>query len=180
MKTKLTVLGAVLALTAAGMVAFIGWRLHDHQKARPEVSVFTHGTLVRAAPYRYCQKNDVTVCDPPGDTVRLPVNETERVQLSVDREIAGAPWMLSRIYAPADDPEHLRSESTVYRNHRATVTIDTVDHTGQRLVGLEIKLPTVVLSSTGEVSEVAHAIWSVATVWADQQDPQNQSRQQVS
>ncbi|MGH3723503.1 MAG: DUF2771 domain-containing protein [Mycobacterium sp.] len=165
MKVKLVALATILVLTAAVMVGFIAWQLHGHQDERPEVSAFTHGVLIHAAPYQYCDKNKLDQCDPPGHSVELAVNAHEPVQLSVDGQIAQAPWMLSRIYAAVGDLEHKRADSTVYRDHRTAVTIPTVDDAGRRLVGLEIKLPTVVQTETGELIEIAHAIWSVATVW---------------
>ncbi|ALR10706.1 hypothetical protein BST43_21100 [Mycobacteroides saopaulense] len=165
MKVKLTALAVVLVLTAAAMVGFIAWQVRGHTEERPEVSAFTHGTAIHAAPYRYCDKTRPDRCDPPGHTVELAVNAHEPVQLSVDGRIATAPWMLSRIYAPVGDIDHKRAESSVYRDHRTAVTIPTVDGDGRRLIGLEIKLPTVVQTETGDLIEVTHAIWSVATVW---------------
>ncbi|SIL32565.1 Protein of uncharacterised function (DUF2771) [Mycobacteroides abscessus subsp. abscessus] len=55
----------------------------------------------------------------------------------------------------------------MYRDHRTAVTIPTIDGEGRRLLGLEIKLPTVVQTETGDLLEVTHAVWSVATVWKD-------------
>lgn len=165
MKAKLVALVTVLALTAAAMVGFIAWQLRGHKDERPEISAFTHGTVIHAAPYQYCDKNKLDQCDPPGHTVQLPVNAHEPVQLSIDGRIAKAPWMLSRIYAAAGDIDHKRAESSVYRDHRTAVTIPTIDSEGRRLIGLEIKLPTVVQTETGDLLEVTHAIWSVATVW---------------
>ncbi|OHT81530.1 DUF2771 domain-containing protein [Mycobacteroides saopaulense] len=165
MKVKLTALAVVLVLTAAAMVGFVAWQVRGHTEERPEVSAFTHGTAIHAAPYRYCDKTRPDQCDPPGHTVELAVNAHEPVQLSVDGRIAKAPWMLSRIYAPVGDIDHKRAESSVYRDHRTAVTIPTVDGDGRRLIGLEIKLPTVVQTETGDLIEVTHAIWSVATVW---------------
>lgn len=72
-----------------------------------------------------------------------------------------------RIYAPTGDVDHKRAESSVYRDHRTAVTIPTIDGEGRRLLGLEIKLPTVVQTETGDLLEVTHAVWSVATVWKD-------------
>lgn len=167
MKAKLTALAVVLVLTAAAMVGFITWRVRGHQEERPEISAFTHGTVIHAAPYQYCDKNKLDQCDPLGHTVQLAVNAHDPVQLSVDGRIARAPWMLSRIYAPSGDVDHKRAESSVYRDHRTAVTIPTIDGEGRRLLGLEIKLPTVVQTETGDLLEVAHAVWSVATVWKD-------------
>ncbi|QCH22500.1 DUF2771 domain-containing protein [Mycobacteroides salmoniphilum] len=165
MKAKLAALAAVMVLTAAAMVGFIAWQLRGHEDERPEISAFTHGTVIHATPYQYCDKNKLDQCDPLGRTVELVVNAHEPVQLSVDGRIAKAPWMLSRIYAPVGDVDHKRAESSVYRDHRTAVTIPTVDSEGRRLLGLEIKLPTVVQTETGDLIEVTHAIWSVATVW---------------
>lgn len=170
MKAKLTALAVVLVLTAAGMVGFIAWQLREHRDGpaeRPEISAFTHGSVIHAAPYQYCDKNKLDQCDPLGHTVQLVVNAHEPVQLSVDGRIAKAPWMLSRVYAPVGDADHKRAESSVYRDHRTAVTIPTIDGEGRRLLGLEIKLPTVVQTETGDLLEVTHAVWSVATVWKD-------------
>ena len=167
MKMKLAALAVVLVLTAAAMVGFIAWQLREYRegpKERPEISAFTHGTLVRVAPLLYCDRT-LTDCDPPGRIAELPVNSIEPVQLSVDGQIAKGPWWVKPVYADLTDPSIKYADETIHWDHRTAVTVPTVNDSGRKLVGIEVSVPTVGVNELGEQVFRARAIWSVATVW---------------
>lgn len=166
MKVKLAALAAVLVLTAAAMVGFIAWQLRGHQDARPEISAFTHGTLVRVVPLLYCDRT-LTKCDQPGRIAELPVNNSEPVQLSVDGQIAKGPWAVTPAYADLAAPSTKYGDQVIYWDHRTAVTIPTVNDAGRQLVGIEVSVPTVGIDEQGEQVFKARATWSVATVWND-------------
>lgn len=166
MKAKLTALAVVLVLTAAAMVGFIAWQLHGHKDERPEISAFTHGTLVRVGPLLYCDRT-LTKCDPPGRIVELSVNDIEPVQLSVESQIAKGPWAITPAYGELAEPSTKYGDQVIYWDHRTTATVPTVDKSGRKLMGIEVAIPTVGVNEFGEQVFKARATWSVATVWKD-------------
>ncbi|WP_078292786.1 DUF2771 family protein [Mycobacterium sp. D16R24] len=169
MKAKLAALAAVLVLTAAAMVGFIAWQLREHREGpdeRPEISAFTHGTLVRVGPLLYCDRT-LAKCDPPGHIVELFVNDAELVQLSVDSQISKGPWAITAAYAHLAAPSTKYGDQVIYWDHRSAVTVPTVDKAGRKLVGIEVAVPTVGVNELGEQVFKARATWSVATTWKD-------------
>lgn len=165
MRTKLAALVAVLVLTAAGMAGFIAWQVRGYEKERPQVSVYTHGTLLHVSPYRFCDVA-LTKCDPKGQTAELRVNAVDRVQLSIPKEIASSPWELVRVYVSPTPEGPQIHRGTLYRGGNwLAVTVPTVDPSGLRLAGLEIQLPTAGINQHGEEEFRVRAAWSIATVW---------------
>lgn len=155
----LTVVGAVLASAGAGLGAFALTRGNgpDH----PEISVYSHGHLVRVGPYQYCDVLDLDDCDSPETLGVLPVTPRDPVQLSVPNVIGRAPWLLSLWY---EDPAN--TTTTLFRpDSRLAVTVPTVDPFRGRLTGITVQLLTLVRMPDGEFAEAPHAEWSVATAW---------------
>lgn len=161
MKRAWVALLAVVLVAATGTGVLVWW-LNQHQEPQQtEISVYSDGHLTRVGPYQFCPVLDLDNCARPGVQGELAVNERDAVQLSVPREIARAPWRLLRVYEdPAD------TTITVHRpNTRLADTIATVDPDRGKLTGIAVQLLTVVQDETGELFEMPHAEWSVATVW---------------
>lgn len=154
------------ALSAAVVVASGGAGVAAWQLARgsspehPEISAYTHGTLVRVGPYVYCDVLNLDDCDAPGSQGELPVNHSDRVQLSVPAAIGRAPWRLILAYEEPDEDVLLAFAP----DERLAVTINTVDPERGRLTGFAVQLPTLV-ELDGELTEMPHAEWSIRTVW---------------
>jgi hypothetical protein len=159
---KRRVLLAIVAVLAVG--AGIGaWSLvRERGPARPEISAYAGGHLVRVGPYRYCNVLDLTDCKNPQTEGELRVNSRSPVQLSVPTSIGRAPWWLLMVYEDSAVPA-----TTFYRpGSRLAVTIPTVDPHHGRLTGIAVQLMTVFVDPNGEVQGVPHAEWSVRTVWS--------------
>ena len=156
------IVAALVALAAVG--AGLGaWRLvRDHpDSGLPHISVYSRGTMVRVAPYLYCNVINLNECIKGGAQEQLPVTANYPVQLSVPAAIAGAPWRLLKVYA--DDRD---ATTTSYRpDTRLAVTVPTVDPQRGRVLGLVVQLLTLVQDETGELRDLPHAEWSVRLVW---------------
>lgn len=124
---------------------------------RPEISVYSHGHLIRVGPYLYCNVLNLNDCQQPRAQGELPVNERYPVQLSVPEAISRAPWRLLQVY---DDPTN--TASTMFRpGTRLAVTIPPVDPQRGRLTGIVVQLLTLVVDPSGELRDAPHAEWSV-------------------
>lgn len=157
----LTSAAVVLASAGAGVGA---WALaRDQGPDLPQISVYSHGELVRVGPYRYCDPQNLNDCEPVSEMGEIDVNHRDRVQLSVPAAIAAAPWWLTLAY---EDGEQVLLSAQA---DRLAVTIPTVDRNHGRLLGLAVELPTIVLLD-GEEVPASHAEWSVRTVW-DRETP---------
>lgn len=155
----MTAVGTVLASAAAGFGAFT--LAHGHGPDRPEISVYSHGHLIRVGPYQYCDVLDLDACDRAETLGVLPVGPRDPVQLSVPSAISRAPWLLSLWY---EDPAN--TTTTLFRpDSRLAVTVPTVDPFRGRLTGITVQLLTLVRMPDGEFAEASHAEWSVATAW---------------
>lgn len=159
MKRVVAVLAAVVLLASIGTGVLV-WRLtRDPAPKHPEISAFSHGSLTRVGPYRFCEVLDPTDCTVPGEQGEVPVTERFPVQLSVSQDISKAPWVLLRAYEDDDVIEEFRPDT------RLAVTIPTLDPQRGRLTGIAVQLPTLVRDEQGNEFPVPHAEWSVRTVW---------------
>lgn len=147
----------VLTLLCVG-VGFGTWLLvRPHGPQRPEISVYSHGQLIRVAPYQYCNVLNVYDCDKTQTLGELRVSEHYPVQLSVPDAIYRAPWRLLQLY---EDPTN--TTSTIFRPSTSfAVTIPPVDPHRGRLVGIVVQLLTLVVDPAGELIDYPHAEWSV-------------------
>jgi hypothetical protein len=155
-----TLLAIVLIPLAVG--AGIGtWLLvRPTGPQRPEISVYSHGHLIRVGPYLYCNVLNLNDCQQPHAQGELSVNERYPVQLSVPEAISRAPWRLLQVY---DDPTN--TASTMFRpGTRLAVTIPPVDPQRGRLTGIVVQLLTLVVDPSGELRDAPHAEWSVRLV----------------
>lgn len=158
-RALLTAVAVMLAAAGAGFGAFTLER--GRGPARPEISAYSHGKLVRVSPYEYCDVLDLNDCERPETLGVLPVTARNPVQLSVPDAISRAPWLLSLWY---QDP--VDTITTLFRpGSRLAVTVPTVDPLRGRLTGITVQLLTLVRLSDGEMAEAPHAEWSVATTW---------------
>jgi hypothetical protein len=153
---------AAVVLVAAVGAGVVVWRVvSDHPPGHPQISVYSHGHLIRVGPYRYCNVLNLNDCQDPQTQGQLPVDAHDKVQLSVPAAIGRAPWRLLQVY---EDP--LNTTETVFRpDTRLAVTIPTVDPQRGRLTGVVVQLLTLVVDENGELREAPHAEWSVRTLW---------------
>ncbi len=148
----------VLASAGAGVGA---WLFARHAGSElPQISAFSHGTLVRVGPYMYCNVLDLNDCQNPETQGELTVNHRDPVQLSVPEAISAAPWRLILAYEDPDQDNVL----TFAPGKRLAVTIPSVDPKRGRLTGFAVQLPTLV-EVDGDLRELPHAEWSVRTRW---------------
>ncbi|MGV0838116.1 DUF2771 domain-containing protein [Mycolicibacterium thermoresistibile] len=155
---------AVVAVLAAVGTGLLVSRLSEHRDPQlPEISVYSAGQLIRVGPFQYCPVLDLDNCATTGAQGELPVNDRDVVQLSVPSAISGGPWRLLRVYEDPIDTtvSHFRPDS------RLAETIETVDPHRGRLTGIAVQLMTLVQDENGELFDLPHAEWSVATVWPD-------------
>jgi hypothetical protein len=157
---------AAIVLAVVGvlfvMVVPVGiWLLVRCQpKALPEISAYSSGYLTRVGPYTYCQVLDLNDCVAPETIGVLPVKGRSGVQLSVDDSIGRGLWSVLRLY---DNPNDNGEDK--FRPGTLAATISTVGPAGGRLDQLEIHLWTRARTPSGEDLFIAHAVWSVRTVW---------------
>ncbi len=158
MKSGVTVLVAVSTVLAAACVGVGAWLLAGEGGQRyPEISVYSHGHLVRVGPYQYCDVLDLHDCQTPGTLGELPLRSGDPVQLSVPTAIGRAPWLLSLWY---EDPA--ATTTTLFRpDSRLAVTVPAVDATRGRLTGITVQLLTLVRLPHDELGAATHADWSV-------------------
>ncbi|WP_246541161.1 DUF2771 domain-containing protein [Mycobacterium spongiae] len=146
---------------SAGAGAGAWLLVRGHGPQHPEISVYSHGHLVRVGPYLYCNVLNLNECQTPQTQGELPVSRRYPVQLSVPKAIARAPWRLLRVY---EDPTN--TTATLFRpDTRLAVTIPTVDPQRGRLSGIVVQLLTLVVDPAGELREAPHAEWSVRLVF---------------
>ncbi|OBG37169.1 hypothetical protein A5672_18545 [Mycobacterium alsense] len=150
----------VLASVAAGVGTWLLVRSPGPQ--RPEISVYSHGHLIRVGPYQYCDVLNLNDCQTPEIQGELPFNARYPVQLSVPEAISRAPWRLLQLY---EDPAN--TAETIFRPRtRLAVTIPSVDAQRGRLTGIVVQLLTLVVdtsqpSDPPTVRPYPHAEWSV-------------------
>lgn len=149
----------LLASVGAGVAAWL--LVRDPGPTLPEISAYSHGQLTRVGPYFYCNVVDLKDCQSPQLQGQLAVDDTAPIQLSVPAAIGDAPWRLMLVY---DDP--VDTTSTVFRPRaRLAVTLPTTDPQRGRLKGFAVQLLTLGMDPQGELREMAHAEWSVRTIW---------------
>lgn len=159
-RTVLVTMLVALAAVGAGIGTWLISR--SSSPPQPEITVYTHGHLVRVGPYLYCNVLNLDNCQTPQAQGELPVNAHDPIQLSVPNAIGRAPWRLLQVYT---DPAN--TTTTFFRpDSRLAVTIPTVDPQRGRLTGLAVQLLTLVVDSAGELRDAPHAEWSVRTSWS--------------
>jgi Protein of unknown function (DUF2771) len=153
-------LAALVTLLAVGAGVGAWWLVRPTGRQPPEISVYSHGHLIRVGPYLYCNVLNLDDCQQPQAQGELPVNGRYPVQLSVPEAISRAPWRLLQVY---EDPGN--TTSTLFRpGSRLAVTIPSVDPQRGRLTGIVVQLLTLVVDPSGELHDVPHAEWSVRMV----------------
>jgi hypothetical protein len=150
-------LSVVVVLLAVGAGVGAWLLVREPGPQRPEISLYSHGHLVRVGPYQYCDALNLDDCQTPQAQGELPVSARYPVQLSVPEAISRAPWRLLQVY---EDPTN--TTSTLFRpNSRLAVTIPTLDPQRGRLTGIVVQLLTLVVDPSGELRDAPHAEWSV-------------------
>jgi hypothetical protein len=153
-------LAALVTLLCIGAGVGAWWLVRQPGPQRPEISVYSHGHLIRVGPYLYCNVLNLDDCQQPQTQGELRVNEHYPVQLSVPEAISRAPWRLLQVY---EDPAN--TTSTMFRpGTRLAVTIPSVDPQRGRLTGIVVQLLTLAVDPSGELHDVPHAEWSVRLV----------------
>ena len=149
----------VLLAVGAGIGTWLWVREPGPQ--RPEISVYSHGHLIRVGPYRYCNVLNLDDCQNPETQGELRVTAHYPVQLSVPEAISRAPWRLLQVYEDPND-----STSSFFRpGTKLAVTIPTVDPQRGRLTGIVVQLLTLVVDPSGELRDAPHAEWSVRLIF---------------
>jgi hypothetical protein len=149
----------VLLAVGAGIGTWLWVREPGPQ--RPEISVYSHGQLIRVGPYRYCNVLNLDDCQNPETQGELRVTAHYPVQLSVPEAISRAPWRLLQVYEDPND-----STSSFFRpGTKLAVTIPTVDPQRGRLTGIVVQLLTLVVDPSGELRDAPHAEWSVRLIF---------------
>jgi hypothetical protein len=156
-----TVLAAVVVLFCGVVAAGIWLVVRNTGPQRPEISVYSHGHLVRVGPYRYCNVVNLNDCQNDQTEGELPIDARNPVQLSVPTAISRAPWLLRSFYDDARDTTLQVSRPDT----RLAATIPTVGSHGGRLNRVVVQLLTLVSDEKGDLFPMPHAEWSVRTVW---------------
>ncbi|RCW43611.1 uncharacterized protein DUF2771 [Halopolyspora algeriensis] len=82
--------------------------------ASPQVTFYSHGDSVRAAPVRHCDRLGRNCSEPnPEAVVNLTVPPGAPLQISVSEEISSAPWQVAFRYRTADGRQEA-GRSTVF------------------------------------------------------------------
>ncbi|MGV0812256.1 DUF2771 domain-containing protein [Mycolicibacterium boenickei] len=164
MKRAVIILTVLIVVAASVTTVGVWQAISSHDDQLPEISVYSHGHLVRTGPFQYCEVLNLDDCAEPRDAGELPVTEKNPVQLSVPSAIGRAPWRLLQVYEnPIDTTVSYFAPKT-----RLAVTIPTVDPNRGRLTGLAVQLLTLVQDQDGEEFALPHAEWSVSTVWPEE------------
>jgi hypothetical protein len=160
---KLLAIGtAGLLVIGVASVAVLALLISDAPTHRPTITAFADGTTVTVEPYLYCPV-EAPLCDPDGASANLPVRAGRPLQLSLPSEITSAPWIVAAVYS--DGGGTVVETDTLYLpDQKLGLTVPPVDEDGRKLLGVEIRLPSGVISTeTAQEEIISHAIWSIAT-----------------
>lgn len=160
---KLLAIGtAGLLVIGVASVAVLALLISDAPTHRPTITAFADGTTVTVEPYLYCPV-EAPLCDPDGASASLPVRAGRPLQLSLPSEITSAPWIVAAVYS--DGSGTVVETDTLYLpDQKLGLTVPPVDEDGRKLLGVEIRLPSGVISTeTAQEEIISHAIWSIAT-----------------
>ncbi|MHA6802199.1 DUF2771 family protein [Salinifilum ghardaiensis] len=72
---------------------------------KPEVTFYSHGESVAAAPTQHCEPRGGDCSSDPEAAEQLRVPPGEPVQISVPQEVAEAPWQVAFVYRGTDGAE---------------------------------------------------------------------------
>jgi hypothetical protein len=135
----------------------------------PDVTFFSSGHSVSAAPLQYC---DATVkhCAPSAAPTFLTVAPGKPVQVSVPDEVAATPWQVAARFRDAKGQEYV-SCSTVFGSG-TRYAYSVLPPTGYQLVLVEVYSisANIAMTQTGQVIFQNSGVWSlVANPTAGQQ-----------
>lgn len=175
---KLLAIGtAGLLVIGVASVAVLALLISDAPTHRPTITAFADGKAVTVEPYLYCPV-EAPLCDPDGASASLPVRAGRPLQLSLPSEITSAPWIVAAVYSDGSGSDGSGSNGsgsngsgnvvetdTLYLpDQKLGLTVAPVDDDGRKLLGVEIRLPSGVISTeTAQEEIISHAIWSIAT-----------------
>lgn len=160
---KLLAIGtAGLLVIGVASVAVLALLISDAPAHRPTITAYADGTAVTVEPYLYCPV-EAPLCAPDGVSASVPVRAGRPLQLSLPSEVTSAPWILAAVYS--DGSGNAVETDTLYLpDQKLGLTVAPVDDGGRELLGVEIRLPSGVISSeTAQEEIISHAIWSIAT-----------------
>lgn len=135
---------------------------------RPRITASAGGVSVAVEPFIYCEVTRPDICDPPGETVELPVAAGQELTVALPESLSDAPWILATFYvdpAAPDAEDSLQGGEQLFAPGTETsVSVPDIDEQGRVLAGVEVRLPTGLYNpDTKEDTIVTHATWSVAT-----------------
>ncbi|WP_338889785.1 DUF2771 family protein [Rhodococcus sovatensis] len=165
---KLLAIGtAGLLVIGVASVAVLALLISDAPDHRPTITAYADGTAVTVEPYLYCPV-EAPLCAPDGVSASVPVRAGRPLQLSLPSEITSAPWIVAAVYSDGSDSNgsgNVVETDTLYLpDQKLGLTVAPVDDGGRELLGVEIRLPSGVISSdTAQEEIISHAIWSIAT-----------------
>ncbi|GGC73130.1 DUF2771 domain-containing protein [Hoyosella rhizosphaerae] len=184
----LAIATAVMVVAVLGIAATIGLHVRFEGDAphRSTVSVYASGQTTVVEPLAYCdlaalgeidrkyrgveistpaqnaelQAAQSAACDPTGTPPIINANAGDTVQMSLPKEISGAPFNFLALYGSLNG-----TFDVVEINHspgeRRSLSLPTVDDQGLPLSVVEFKLPMGVINpETGQEQFVPHAVWS--------------------
>lgn len=183
-RTLVAALVALLVVAVAyfGVIAMIA---RNAEKPEPELTAYSHGKSVTVQPYQYCDvqmqnckilpAEDMSGFPVPlecaagqpdchtGKPVDLRVPGGDPLQLSLPKDIAGKPWLITAIYRT---PSGATAQNTVsfqdYDKGTVAVTIPSLKEL--KLVVVEVQLPILVRdTTTGQEGYLPHQAWSIHT-----------------
>lgn len=164
------VAGVLVVVGIAALVVYVvvPWvRGPDEAPERPSITATVDGRSVEVAAFTYCEAKRPDICDPPGETVQVPVAEGQQLEIAVPDAISSARWLLATFYVDPNAPEaplQEGPEQSFAPGAKDLVSIPDVDDQGRVLAGVEVRLPTGLTNpETQEVTYISHATWSVAT-----------------
>ncbi|MBB3039368.1 DUF2771 domain-containing protein [Hoyosella altamirensis] len=188
----IAIVAAVAVVSALGVAAVIAAQAHfrGDEPHRPHLTVYSAGNAKEVDAFQYCdlvklaevsqrwaeqqplspeQEIEATIdfadtCDPEGQPALINIRPDETVQISLPKEIAGAPWSLLALYEDNEAREIDVIDDMHRPSERRSVSLPTFNDDGLALRIVEIKLPMgIVDAATGEQSIVSHATWAIHT-----------------
>lgn len=142
-------------LAAAGLLGLSACSVPN-----PDITFFSSGRSVTAAPIQYC---DISERDCRADgraPVSLQVISGRPVQVSAPAEVADAPWQVAARYRQANGSEYVSCSPLFVAGQRYAYTVNA-PHAGDRLVLIEVyqASATVVRLPDGDIATPIRGTW---------------------
>lgn len=142
-------------LAAGGLLA-----LTSCSAPNPDITFFSSGSSVSAAPIQYCDVTALTCAANGSATVSLPVIAGKPMQISAPNEVASTPWQVAARYRGPNGAEYVACSPLFKPGERYAYTVNPPG-AGDALVLIEVYQvsATLVQLPNGDLVTPARGTW---------------------